>query len=572
MENIKPIKEDTDHLIKWISKHVGKLEEGDISIILIVKEYFIENDTHEISYDLFNKLHTKSKQKKLGITYTPEVIRRKLTRNVLNYFHPEDVRGLTICDPCCGTGLFTLTLLEELENFDIDIKTALTKNVFLYDLDKLSVAISLLNLYLFCKKRKIEIFDMMLNCEVKNFFENDTKFDAFITNPPYVKLQNLDKGDIEKFKIDFSKIFHGAPGLALLFSYKLLKDLKKNGILGIITQNNFFTSLAASKYRSEIRGYLNKIETFGNDLKFDGVNAYTCLLYLTEKENTNFLYLKNTDSPIESHYSTINTSELNNKKWRLGSRKQLQNLKILETKGVRLGDTSKIWVGIATQLDKAFLCEERDNIWYGKTKEGTFVQIDKEVVKKLIKISNFSNEKELQDNKIGIIFPYKQTISGKFELFEGVYFEKSFPKTYSYLESWREELLNRQKGNIAESEWYKWGRVQSMHSVEKKLLTKTFDTKPNFKYDQSDSLFSNGYALKPNEEFFDINFLKQILNSDIFYNYMKLTSFEIAGDYQCYQKNFIENFCIPKINLKLQKELVENDEVNRFISDYYQLT
>ena len=53
---------------------------------------------------------------------------------------------------------------------------------------------------------------------------------------------------------------------------------------------------------------------------------------------------------------------------------------------------------------------------------------------------------------------------------------------------------------------------------------------------------------------------------------MKLTSFEIAGDYQCYQKNFIENFCIPKINLKLQKELVENDEVNRFISDYYQLT
>ena len=65
MENIKLIKEDTDHLIKWISKHVGKLEEEDISIILIVKEYFIENDTHEISYDLFNKLHTKSKQKKI---------------------------------------------------------------------------------------------------------------------------------------------------------------------------------------------------------------------------------------------------------------------------------------------------------------------------------------------------------------------------------------------------------------------------------------------------------------------------------------------------------------------------
>ena len=111
--------------------------------------------------------------------------------------------------------------------------------------------------------------------------------------------------------------------------------------------------MAASKYRSEIRGYLNKIETFGNDLKFDGVNAYTCLLYLTEKENTNFLYLKNTDSPIESHYSTINTSELNNKKWRLGSRKQLQNLKILETKGVRLGDTSKIWVGIANTIGQS---------------------------------------------------------------------------------------------------------------------------------------------------------------------------------------------------------------------------
>ena len=37
------------------------------------------------------------------------------------------------------------------------------------------------------------------------------------------------------------------------------------------------------------------------------------------------------------------------------------------------------------------------------------------------------------------------------------------------------------------------------------------------------------------------------------YYYAKSTSFQISGNFECYQKNFIENFGIPNLN---------NDEVN----------
>lgn len=39
----------------------------------------------------------------------------------------------------------------------------------------------------------------------------------------------------------------------------------------------------------------------------------------------------------------------------------------------------------------------------------------------------------------------------------------------------------------------------------------------------------------------------RLLNSSAMEYYARLTSFQIAGDYQCYQKNFIERFGIPNL-------------------------
>ena len=110
-----------------------------------------------------------------------------------------------------------------------------------------------------------------------------------------------------------------------------------------------------------------------------------------------------------------------------------------------------------------------------------------------------------------------------------------------------------------------------MIPVRGKLLTKTFDRSPNFLFDESDSLFSNGYALIPTSDSFDILYIQAVLQSRIFANYMSLTSFEIKGGFHCYQKNFIERFCVPTINLELQRELVARGNIDDFLREYFEL-
>jgi hypothetical protein len=149
--------------------------------------------------------------------------------------------------------------------------------------------------------------------------------------------------------------------------------------------------------------------------------------------------------------------------------------------------------------------------------------------------------------------------------------KSKYPGAYAYLASWKQELLGREKGKVKEEDWYKWGRIQSMVPVKGKLLTKTFNRGPCFYMDDSDSLFSNGYALTVADDAYDLGFVRAVLNSPIFFYYAKLTSFEIAGEYQCYQKNFIERFCLPIVDRSEQKRLLKTGKVNEFLAGYYKL-
>ena len=62
---------------------------------------------------------------------------------------------IKIIDPCCGSGTFTITLLEQLEKYKINKVEALKNNVFFYDVDKISVLTTLINLFEYFKRDNI---------------------------------------------------------------------------------------------------------------------------------------------------------------------------------------------------------------------------------------------------------------------------------------------------------------------------------------------------------------------------------------------------------------------------------
>jgi len=517
------------------------------------------------------QLHSKTKQKLLGISYTPLEIREELTGVVLDELsRRKDIKDVQIMDPCCGIGTFTITALLSFRDRGIPFEKAVDKNVYFSDIDKLSVAISLANIECFLNRHGVDATQLILNATVSDYFEIHQKFDGIISNPPYVKFQNLDLVTREKLKSKYPNVFSGSLGLSAVFLAKMFEDLDECGIVGVITQNNFFTSLAGRALREAVGDHVFKIDTFGSETLFEGVTAYTCLLYVDRNKCVDFSFRKiNSLTGFNTGTSTIKNKDLNPSKWKLGSTGEVKTIKRLETLGTPLGLACRIWVGIATQMDKAFTVHLDNGKWQGCV-DGQIFEIEAEIVRSLIKVSELEGPDDIKLNNRGIIYPY-EIIDAKPVVISEEVLRENFPVAYQYLLHWKAPLLNRQKGRVKEEDWYKWGRIQSMVPVRGKLLTKTFDRYPTFHFDGSESLFSNGYAIVPRSNEFDIKFVQAVLQSTIFSRYIEATSFEIKGSYHCYQKNFIERFCLPKVSRDDQIELLKKNEIDDFLISYFEI-
>jgi hypothetical protein len=409
-------------------------------------------------------------------------------------------------------------------------------------------------------------------------------FELVATNPPYVKLQNLSEKSRSALAAKYNGLTNGSYSLALLFPIAAQQFLAKTGCLAFITQNNLFTSLAGTEVRRVLQQQksVRRIVDFGHNKVFDNASAYTCLLFLTQSANESFEFdsirVKITEESLARKlFSYIPITTLKPDKWRLACEKDLNVLRRIENEGIPLGNLTQIRVGFATLKDQVFLVEMIGSKCVARNLQGVTREIEREITRPAIKIASFDSEAELLGNRLRVICPYRQK-SGKPLLTPEDQLKHLFPKTYDYLLECREFLATRDKGRRTYDAWFAWGRTQGMFAPGPKLLTKTFSRGPNFLLDESDSLFCNGYAVFPPQpnlfgRAISVRALQRILNSSVMYFYERLTSFQIEGGFECYQKNFIERFGIPQISATEDDELVQasQKEANTWIARRYGL-
>jgi methylase of polypeptide subunit release factors len=242
---------------KWITNVTGPLSKEEEAVLAKAQDFFKQSGKEELSTSVFQSLHDSKKQKLLGITYTPPVIREELTRTVLRkLLETKKVQSLKVMDPCCGSGAFSITLIEQLSGLGVHPLEALKNNVFFCDVDKLSVALAMVNIREYLARHQLDATQVKPNAKVMDFFRGKGSFDAFITNPPYVKLQNLEQETRDFLRDTYPALFKGSLGLAPIFFKKMFDDLKENGVVGVITQNNFFTSKAGVSLREELQNHI----------------------------------------------------------------------------------------------------------------------------------------------------------------------------------------------------------------------------------------------------------------------------------------------------------------------------
>lgn len=547
------------------------------------------NKIEEIVVDMELLMPAEDK-KTNGAFFTPQYI----VDYIIEQIAPN--QDAKVADLSCGSGAFLLGIIRYyIKHYKKSIAKIVSENIYGADILEYNTRRSTLLICLYALVNNEILDEKSINVITTDSLKHkwDFKFDAIVGNPPYVKFQDLDEATRKYLFDTYSTTKLGTYNLYFAFFELGLKVLKEEGKLGYITPNNYFTSLSGEPLRSffQINKSIYQIVDFDATKVFD-VQTYTAITFLNKKENKFISYdrIDRNESPKDFLAQIVLTknsySDLSEKKWRLLCGKERENIKAIENSGQTIGELFNICVGIATLKDEVYAFEpyKEDEQFYYFNKKGIEYQIEKNVTKPLVKISDMKNPDDLVKNKKRIIFPY-ETVKGKTAPIIEANFSKRFPKCYEYFLSVKDILDGRGKGKHIYSPFYAYGRTQGLNRAGIRIYTPTFSLKPRFMIDKEESaFFTNGYGMyfcesmdlfaNPISKIENADVLLKIINSSIMDYYVTKTSVAIEGGYPCYQKNFIERFTIPQLNdsqiSKIRKMTVE-DDINHYLCELYHL-
>jgi adenine-specific DNA-methyltransferase len=494
-----------------------------------------------------------------GAVYTPDFIVDYIVDNIIS-------KAGTVCDPACGSGAFLVGSLKRLNKLTKEpLIKLIEQNLFGIDLLEYSIRRTKIMLALYAILNGEDKSDIRFNLKVADSLETNwdaafsnskvgyKKFDYVVGNPPYVRIQDLGEKLKKRLSVKWKTTGDGNFNLYFPFFETGMHLISENGSLGYIVPNNYFTSLAGLKLRQYLhdKKKIRRIINFNHLKLFQNASTYTCITLISNsynKDTFEYCYInkrKDLDNLGSIQFEEVNYDSLIDRKWRLLGEKDFDNIKKIEHIGNPIGKFFKIRVGIATLKDRIFFVKDSKDGYCKKTLYNKDYKIEKEITRRIVKISTVENEKDINENELRIIFPYKK-VNGKYHIISENELKSTYPLCYKYLVDARKELNARDDGNGEYLLWYAYGRTQAFSYYGTRLYTRTFSDRPNFMLDaEKDSLFCNGYAVFIDK---NVSVYQKILNSKLMDYYIKKTSVEIEGNYQCYQKNFIEKFTVPKLS------------------------
>ena len=392
---------------------------------------------------------------------------------------------------------------------------------------------------LYEKNPDINIEDLPFNWDTtfSHVFKDGGKngFDLVIANPPYVRIQQIDKALLKTYKKNYISLTQGNADLYYAFIEIALGKLAApdQGQIAFI-QPNFNHSKAAKTLRSILVGLEQKIPArlrlwadFGDTQVFNTATNYVSMLFAERLASTSpkdFEY----SNPLKASWGNLDEPE--DISWlRPTSRTRLHNpivdwlSKDLNGKNdslgigskVTLGDIADIEVGVQTSADKIFLFE-------------TILKKTNEVIEVLSKESEKSVKLEAailrgcckgsRGSEYLLLFPYDSNGA----LIPEDTFRKQFPFAWKYLIQNRDTLEGREKGKFKGANWYRFGRQQGFSTCNKpKVLVPSMlqkmqlyiDTNGGLTFTASGKGGGGAWAVIPKEKTkFNLKQIEDILN------------------------------------------------------------
>jgi adenine-specific DNA-methyltransferase len=593
---------DVDRLIISAFLEINKLE---LKKNKLLKEYLIKgksNDEHSLLLEFISVIisHTEkfgfeeliqvfefviSPADRVinGAIYTPQRIRTFIVLEAFKKIN-STYDSIKISDIAMGCGGFLFNASIELKKRTGKTYSEIFRNhIFGLDIQEYSVNRTKLLLCLLALKSGEDIEEFQFNLYKGDSLDFDwttaindfNGFSIILGNPPYVCARNLDIETKEKLK-NWEVCQSGNSDLYIPFFQIAIENLAENGTLGFITMNSFFKSLNGRA----LRGYFQRKELaisiidFGSEQVFKSKNTYTCICFIENKEQQFISYTESETKKLASKlsFNKIKYNILDSKKgWNLKDNKTISKI---ESTGIPFGELYQTRHGIATLKNDIYIfrpVDEDENFFY--LQNGSLYKIEKGICKDIVNSNKLSREVSLNTLKEKVIFPYDQKEKPK--LLDEKLLKESFPEAYKYLQNKRKILAERDKGKGNYENWFAFGRTQSLEKIKNKMFfPKYSDRTPNFIINSDDDLlFYNGLAVVGSSET-EMEIIKKIMESSIFWYYIKTTSKPYSSDYYSLNGNYINNFGVCKLTEKERKFLIEESDqyvLNQFFEGKYKV-
>ena len=566
-----------------------------------------------------------------GVYYTPSEVVQYIVSETVGRFIGDNRRDriheIKILDPACGSGSFLIRAYDELlryhaqssdrpvDHIFADEREIILKNsIFGVDLDPQAVEIARLNLLLrmLVKRERLPQLHMNIRTgnslisdsaeeldryfgknweEGKRPFSWDTEFkdimtrggfDVVLGNPPYVRIQNLDRVEADYLREHY-KSAHGSFDIYVAFIERGLQLLKPGGFLGFITSGKFLKA----QYGEKLRELLYKTATVERiiDLSerqvFADVTTYPVILILRKGQSNGPLFYalaQPQDAGQASDFRALSLREVPQESilegvWPPSAGKAKTLMDKMGARSAPLGSLADhVFTGLQTSADAVYVLDKRGKIENGKAKVHSRA-LDKEVVLETALLKPLLSGKHVEryfakETRQLLLFPYRVS-DGEATLIAADEFEKRYPQCWRYLSENRRTLEERENGKMRHERWYAFGRTQSLglHDFRKLAIPRLvhrlqafYDTKGEFYLDNVDV---GGLILSQNNDR-DYKFVVGLLNSKLLDWYFRQRSVPFRGGFRSANRQYLEPLPIRRVDPKNAKDKAMYDRLVTF--------
>lgn len=440
----------------------------------------------------------------------------------------------------------------------------------------------------------IRCFDWKSSDWFKDIFDIKWWFDFVIWNPPYVEAKNYNTwlSIMHKYlKTEFCSL-KWKSDLLIAFIEKSISILNEKWKLWYVIQDRFFKTENWENIREIItnNNLLDHIISFKSNSIFKWKNTYISYLILSKDNNDKLFfkqinwessYLENNLISIinENDYEVIEKSLFSKSPWVFDDIKLLKLKNLLKNKFNLLWDSiNKIWVWIQPLWNNAYhinVTKIENWIIYWTTKLTWKNEVEFELdscVKIIENKENYSFKMTNYDKYC--IFPYL-LVDWKRGWILWTDFKRKFPKTSSYLEKYKNEIIGKVQvfwenikltNNVLESSHEKWHLFTRASNIEYNLRNKVAIPMTHI---ETTATFMDSwvYCDNSNVTFLDLWYendkllysLAWIINSNLFSSMWKIIALKQNWWYYKFNKQCLENIPFPKDNFfKENNIIIEN--------------